>query len=246
MTRRPSPMTSKRVVHGKASPWWRMVITRRRAILPDAPRLVDRSIDDRRVLSSAPDAQGLLRRPGQPRPRPGADAKRPGLAARAGVPGTSRRGANAAFTASAASRKKASIDLSFTAYSYPTPGRSRDRLNARSGPHPGCRGDTPPDVVSTPFLVSCGHPLPRRADTRLVSRRHPPGVLLTPQEGNTGKETHGRRSFYGLRSERMLFTHDDPSPRLANAPTPAGRDASAARRPGSRPARLPHGSTPSH
>src|SRR5829696_5937171 len=98
--------------------------------------------------------------------------------------------------------------------------------------HPSwCRVDTHSPVVRTPAWCP--------DDT-------PPGVLLTPQEGNTGKETHGRRSFYGLTSERMLFTHDDPSPRLANAPTPAGRDASAARRPGSRPARLPHGSTPSH
>jgi len=238
MTRRPSPMTSKRVVHGKASPWWRMVITRRRAILPDAPRLVDRSIDDRRVLSSAPDAQCLLRRPGQPRPRPGADAKRPGLAARAGVPGTSRRGANAAFTASAASRKKASIDLSFTAYSYPTPGRSRDRLNARSGPHPGCRYDTP--------LVSCGHP-------PSPSCGHPPGVPTTPpgcspdtlrrkhMEGNTWKEIitvlEANECCSRITTHHLVWPPHRPR---------AGRDASAARGPGPRPARLPHGSTPSH
>ena len=74
---------------------------------------------------------------------------------------------------------------------FVTHGASRQRVcDGRPQPSPaalptpstGCQADTPPGVELTPT--------PRQPDTPPVSGGHPPGVSLTPQEGNTVEGQH--------------------------------------------------------
>ena len=72
---------------------------------------------------------------------------------------------------------------------YPTPGCFQDRRAVRSGAHTGCWGDTP----------WCP------PDTHPPSRGHPPGVLLTPQEGIHSEGIHKEGRVHRSKKRRNVI-----------------------------------------